>query len=131
MVATLAACRADYDGDAYPPVVRASEVELRDSVPDGFRVIGTVSAEEENVVNGNSLIQVGLHCRIEDRLVRQMKRSAADSGGELLVAVDCYEDAVEDTSRAADDPTTDEIETELTCFTACTAEVARAFVHDE
>jgi len=123
-------CRSDYDGESFPPVVEADEVELVDAVPEGARVIGFVSDSEDNTLDGSSLVERALYCDVEDRLIRQMKRTVADEGGEFLVEIFCEATEDEDRSAIHDDPETSRVETSLYCETYCEADVARRWVHD-
>ncbi|MBV1860591.1 MAG: hypothetical protein KUG77_19415 [Nannocystaceae bacterium] len=126
----LAGCRSDYEGESFPSVVEGNEVESVDAVPDDARIIGFVSDGEEHTIDGNSLGQQALYCGVQDRLVRQMKRTAADQGGEFLVAVFCEATETEDASSVHDDPETNRVETSMRCETYCEADVARRWIHD-
>lgn len=126
----LAACRSDYEGDSFPSVVKGHEVELVDEVPSDARVIGFVSDREENHIDSSTVLEEALSCDVENRLIRQMKRTAADEGGEFLVGLFCETTEDEDTSPIHDDPETSQVETAVYCETYCEAEVARRWVHE-
>jgi hypothetical protein len=117
---------ADFEGDRHDAVVTGRNVELRDELPEGYIIIGEVSADEENTVDGSSAVDRSLWCDLDDRIIRQMKRVAARNGGELLIAAVCESDEFEDVSPEYDDPDTWQVETSLTCWTECFAEVARS-----
>lgn len=126
----LVGCRSDYEGESFPSVVEADEVMEVDAVPSDARVIGFVSDSEENTIDGSRLVERALSCDVEDRLVRQMKRTAAGEGGEFLVGLYCETTEEEDTSSIHDDPDTSRVETSLYCETYCEADVARLWIHD-
>ncbi|MGH1343553.1 MAG: hypothetical protein ACRBN8_18495 [Nannocystales bacterium] len=126
----LAGCRSDYEGESFPPVVEADEVESVDAVPDDARIIGFVSDSEDSTLDGSSLVERALYCNVEDRLIRQMRRTVADEGGEFLVGVYCETTEDEDRSAIHDDPDTSRVETSLYCETYCEADVARRWIHD-
>lgn len=126
----LAGCSSDYEGESFPTVVDANDVESVESVPDDARVIGFVSDDEESTIDGSSLIEQALYCNVENRLIRQMKRTASDQGGEFLVNLVCETEEEEDNSAIHDDPETSEVEFELYCWTYCEADVARRWIHD-
>lgn len=126
----MCGCTGDYDGEVFERVVSASNVEVRDRVPDGFRVIGDVYDFDESEVDGSRAIARTLWCQPDRRLLRRMKRAAARNGGELLIDFQCAHEQEEDLDPIHDDPETSRVETELYCFTECTALVARAWAHD-
>lgn len=126
----LTACSSEYEGESFPRVVRASDVEIVDPVPQDSRVIGVVTHLEEAEVNGNSITERALWCDVEERLIRRMRRTAAREGGEFLVDVYCSTFEDEDDSPVHDDPDTAIVETSLHCETYCEAEVARLWAHD-
>ncbi len=113
----LAGCRSDYDGESFPSVVEGREVEVVDEVPSDARVIGFVSDSEENNIDSSTVIEEALSCDVENRLIRQMKRTAADEGGEFLVALFC-------------ETTEEEEEGSVYCETYCEADVARRWIHE-
>lgn len=127
----LGACSSGFEGESYERVVSSLEVKVEDSLPDGYRIIGSVFSETENVINGNSIAERALWCGVDNRMLRRMKRQAARNGGELLIEFECFHDESHDTSSEHDDPDTNRVETELTCSTACYADVARAWAHDQ
>lgn len=111
-------------------MVDSDDVEAVDEVPDGARIIGFVSDSEEGTIDGSRLVERALYCDVEDRLIRQMKRTASDQGGEFLVDVFCETEEEEDNSAIHDDPETSRVETSLYCWTYCEADVARRWIHD-
>ena len=126
---TLTACGSDYDGESFPRVAEQDDIEVVSTVPEGARIIGTVSDLDSAETDGG-FTEYALWCNVEDRLIRQMKRTAAREGGEYLVNVVCETFEEEDTSPIYDDPDTRRIETWLYCETYCEADVARRWVHD-
>ena len=129
MFLSVSGC-ADFDGDRFEQVVKGREIELRTALPPGYQITGEVSAEVEHTIDGNDGILWGLWCDVDLRFERRMKRAAARAGGELLIGFDCEHDEFEDRGPEHDDPDTWAIETELTCRTRCTAEVARLISRD-
>lgn len=127
----LAGCRSeDYDGDSFPSVVEGYKVEIVDEVPSDARVIGFVSDSEENHIDSSTVLEEALSCDVENRLIRRMKRAAADEGGEFLVGLFCETTEGEDADSVHDDPDTSEAETPVYCETYCEAEVARRWIHE-
>lgn len=126
----LVGCRSDYEGESFPSVVAGHEVEVVDEVPSNARIIGFVSDSEENHIDSGTILEEALSCDVENRLIRQMKRTAADEGGEFLVGLFCETTEEEDNDSIYDDPDTSEVETAVYCETYCEAEVARRWQHD-
>ena len=85
---TLTACGSDYDGESFPRVAEQDDIEVVSTVPEGARIIGTVSDLDSAETDGG-FTEYALWCNVEDRLIRQMKRTAAREGGEYLVNVVC------------------------------------------
>jgi len=69
-----------------------------------LRDIGFVSDREENHIDSSTVLEEALSCEVEKRLIRQLKRTAADEGGEFLVALFCETIEDEETSSIDDDP---------------------------
>lgn len=125
----LAGCRSeDYEGDSFPSVLEGYQVEIVDAVPSDARVIGFVSDSEENHIDSSTVLEEALSCDVENRLIRRMKRAAADEGGEFLVALSCETTEDEDPTSVHDDPDTSQVA--VYCETYCEAEVARRWIHE-
>lgn len=122
-----AGCSAEYEGDVYPQVVTPREVKTNcDTVPEGARVIGVTTEFSQASVDADSFLQAALWCSVDRRLIRRMRRTASEVGGEFLVDVRCeiVEDEEQPTTVFSDEEAT------LECETRCVAEVARRWSHD-
>lgn len=126
----LAGCRSDYEGDSFPSVVEGYKVKILDEVPSDARIIGFVSDSEENHIDSSTVLEEALSCDVENRLIRRMKRAAADEGGEFLIRLSCETAEEEDDTSVYDDPDNGEDEIAVYCETYCEAEVARRWIHE-
>ncbi len=130
LAALLSAGCAEYQGEVHPKVVRASEVRLVDTLPEGYRLIGDVVADETCTEGGEEdlleVIVAAIECSHRSRLERRCRRLAARNGGELLLGFSCEVES--ESYDAWDGDGWSYTETEKT--TTCSAEVGRRIDRD-
>ena len=124
-------CSGDYEGELFDQVVKPWEIEIYDEVPDDHRIIGEVVEEDEGQMSTDSLIDLALRCAPERRVMRRLKRAAAYSGGEALIAPECSYHTWERRGPEYDDPETLEEEYVVECRIECIADVSRSWAVDE
>lgn len=124
---------AEFDGETYPQVVEPRDVERVRDLPSTHFVIGEVSDRASCTTTHGDLADALLSllsCAPDRRLERRLRRTAAKSGGELLVGFGCS-DTVQTATHSVQDPNGDTTtQTETTVTTECSAQVARAYARD-
>ena len=122
LVLFVAACATDYEGEKYPRVADADEIEIVDVMPTGYRVIGTVSSSCDKDENDEEEPLCSF-AQVE----RRMRRKAAQNGGELLVEFRCE---TRDSEYTYWSEQAHGMVTSVATAYDCTAQVARAWEHD-
>ncbi len=122
-VLLLSTACTSYEGESFPRVAQGRETRTEASVPPGYRVIG-VAVGEASCCSSSSFSEPD--CSATDRAMRRLRRAAAREGGEVLVDVWCHDDVHYDEYYDPEEGWTYEV----SVYTDCEAEVARAWSHD-
>ncbi|MEM6294648.1 MAG: hypothetical protein AAGA54_25460 [Myxococcota bacterium] len=114
---------SSYEGEIYPQVAKTREVRMEQTMPAGYRSIGVASGQA-SCCETSTFSEPD--CSPEHRALRRVRRAAARAGGEALVDVWCHSEVSRDEWYDDEDGWTYEV----SVFTDCQAEVARAWSHD-